>query len=128
MVLTRSSRSLVAFVAAVLLLLCQTALAAQACAHTGAPAQTESAAAPCHGAGGESPAPEKQLPAPTACEAANALPDGAKMPVFALGDLPTMLVAYEQSAVPGTTARGPQTLDAVCHSPPLSILHCRLLN
>ena len=129
MALTRSSRSLVALVTAILLLLCQTAFAAQVCAHTLAPALPEnSAAAPCHEVSGESTTPTQQLPASSVCEAANALPDAAKVPVFALADLPSIVVAYEPFAARAdTTARG-QTVQAVCYSPPLSILHCRFLN
>ena len=127
MVRTRSSRSFVALLTALMLLLCQTAFAAQACAHTVTPAQPESIAMPCHGA----PAGDdtgKQLPASTTCDAATALPDVAKVPVLAVTDLPAVLVAYVETAVPGTPSRGTQRVQAVCHSPPLSILHCRLLN
>ena len=128
MLLTRSSRSLVAFVTAVLLLLCQTAFAAHACANTLPPSSTEnSAAAPCHEAGADSTLPA-QLPAPTVCEAATALPDAAKVPVFALSDLPSIVVAYEPFAADAAPAARQQTVQAVCHSPPLSILHCRFLN
>jgi hypothetical protein len=126
MVLTRSSRSFVALVTAILLLLCQTAFAAQACAQTVTPVQPVGIAAPCH----ESPSDNagKRIPVSTSCEAANALPDSAKMPVLAVTELPTILVAYEPAAVSGTPWHGAQRVEAVCHSPPLSILHCRLLN
>lgn len=125
MVLGRSSRSFVASLTAVLLLLCQTAFAAQACAHTIKSVQPGSIAAPCHESSAENTG--THTPAATSCEATKAVPDAAKVPVLALADLPTMLVAYEQAARPGTLSRV-QYVQAVCHSPPLSILHCRFLN
>jgi hypothetical protein len=125
MVLSRSSRSFVASLTAVLLLLCQTAFAAQACAHAVRDAQPESIAAPCHEAASENTG--NRVPAASSCEATKALPDSAKVPVLDLADLPTMLMAYEQAALPGTPSRI-QYVQAVCHSPPLSILHCRFLN
>ena len=129
MALTRKPRSFVALVTAILLLLCQTAFAAQACAHTLAPAQTESSsAAPCHGMSGDSTTPTQQAPTTTACEAANALPDPAKVPVFALSDLPSIVVAYEPFSARAGATRREQAVQAVCYSPPLSILHCRFLN
>ena len=128
MLLTRSSRSFVATITAVLLLLCQTAFAAQACAHTLASSTPEnSATAPCHEATGDSTAPA-QLPAPTVCEAATALPDAAKVPVLALSDLPSIIVAYEPFASPGGPGARQQSVQAFCQSPPLSVLHCRFLN
>jgi len=126
MVLTRSSRSFVALLTAILLLLCQTAFAAQACAHTVTPAQPAGITAPCHEPAGD--ATGKQVPASTTCDAATALPDAAKVPVLAVTDFPAILVAYEHAAVPGTASRGAQRVRPVCHSPPLSILHCRFLN
>src|SRR5690242_10802728 len=107
MVVRRSSRSFVALLTAVMLLLCQTAFAAQACAHTLTPAQPEGIAAPCHeSAGGDA---GKQAPAAsTNCDAATALPDVAKVPVIAVTDLPAVLVAYAAAAVLGTPSRGAQ--------------------
>ena len=129
MALTRSTRSAVALVTAVLLLLCQIAFAAQACAHTSPPAPAEHpAAAPCHQSPAESGAPAQHVPAPTACEVSKAVPDVAKVPVFALSDLPAIVVVYEQLAMPARPVRGQDTVHAVCYSPPLSILHCRFLN
>jgi hypothetical protein len=129
MALTRASRSLVALVTAILLLLCQTAFAAQACAHAAVPAPAQSpAAAPCHDMSGGSTTPTKQLPTATACEAAKALPDVAKVPVFALHDLPSVLVAYEPFAAQARLGVHAEAAQAVCYSPPLSILHCRFLN
>ena len=126
MVRTRSSRSFVALLTALMLLLCQTAFAAQACAHTLRPAQPEGITAPCHESGGADTG--KQIPATTTCDAATALPDAAKVPVLAVTDLPAILVAYEPATAIGIQSGGAQRVQAVCHSPPLSILHCRFLN
>ena len=109
-----------------MLLLCQTAFAAQACAHNVTPPQAEGIVAPCHeSAGGDT---GKQVPASATCDAATALADVAKVPVLAVTDLPAIPVDYVETAVPGTPSRGAQRVQAVCYSPPLSILHCRLLN
>ena len=129
MALSRSSRSFVTLTTAVLLVLCQTAIAAQVCAHTSLPATTEnSAAAGCHQAPADSNGPAEGPSTPTTCEASNALPDAAKVPVFAVGDLPTILVAYDLFALLSRPAHGHQRVQPICYSPPLSILHCRLLN
>ena len=129
MVLTRSSRSLVALVTAILLLLCQTAFAAQACAHSLAPATTDTASAPCHEMPSNTGTPAKQAPAvASACDVAKAVADPTKLTVFAVTDLPAILLTYYYGAAPAMASLAPQTAQAVCYSPPLSILHCRLLN
>jgi hypothetical protein len=129
MLRTRSTRSLVALITALLLLICQTAFATQACAHSFAPAPADSMSAPCHETSAESGTPEKQAPAAsTGCAVANALTDVAKVPVFALSDLPAVLVTYLPLPAPLRSTRALQTVQAVCYSPPLSILHCRFLN
>jgi hypothetical protein len=130
MVRTRSSRSLVALITALLLLMCQSAFAMQACVHTFVPATVDTISAPCHETSEAPSAPEKQPAAASAsCEVANALPDAAaKVPVFALSDLAAVPVTYLQLPAPPRSARALQTVQAVCYSPPLSILHCRFLN
>lgn len=123
---SRSPRSFVAVLTALLLVLCQTAFAAHACAHTIAPAAPDSNAAPCHEAA--STASPERLPAPGVCEAAKALPDAGKVYVLAITDLPAIPVAYENVAAADARAAPAHAVRAVCHSPPLSILHCRLRN
>ena len=127
MLCRRRSRSTIALVTAILLFVCQTAFAAQACAHAITAAPTESVSAPCHETtdGGGSPA--KQAPASSACEAAKAVPDAAKLPVAAVTELESLPVVYLVLASNGASRRQPAAL-AVCHSPPLSVLHCRFLN
>jgi hypothetical protein len=129
MVRNRSTRSLVAFITALLLLMCQTAFATQACAHYVAPAAADTMSEPCHETSAESGTPEKHAPAAsTTCAVANAVPDAAKVPVIALFDLPAVAVTYLELAAPARSTRELQTVQAVCYSPPLSILHCRFLN
>ena len=129
MIRPRSSRSLVALVTAMLLLMCQTAFAAQACTHVFTSAAADAISAPCHETPSESASPERQAPAAsTSCEVAKVLPDGSKLPVFALSDLDSVAVAYLDAPPALRTSRALQTVQAVCHSPPLSILHCRFLN
>jgi hypothetical protein len=129
MIRNRSSRSLVALVTALLLLMCQTAFAAQACAHSFTPAGADAMTQPCHETTSEAASPQQQAPAASkSCEVANALSDAAKAPVFALADLPAVVIRYIDAPAPERTLRVLQTVQAVCYSPPLSILHCRFLN
>ena len=123
--LSRGSRALVAWLAAVLLVMCQTAFAAQACASDLARSSTTSAAAPCHEAAeADSSVP---LRGASACEATKAVADPAKIPVFGISDMPAVIVAiYEPTAQ--VTSLAPRHVQAVCYSPPLTILHCRFLN
>lgn len=126
--LTRSSRLVIARLVAVVLLLCQTALfAAQACAHV-APA-ADAVAMPCHGDGAAAHEPGKQgPPAQSSCDAPKAVSDAAKVPVVALSDLPAIEVAYRDGYAPVVASYSRQPVLAVCHSPPRTALHCRLLN
>lgn len=129
MALTRSSRSVVAFATAILLLLCQTAFAAQACVYSFAPATADVVSPPCHEIAGDAAAPAKQLPAAaTSCEAAKAVAEPAKVSLIAVTDLPPILLAFAWNAAPAMQSLTSQTPQAVCFSPPLSILHCRLIN
>src|SRR5687767_8853457 len=125
--MTGSRRPTIALVTAILLLLCQTAFAAQACAHGMSAASAESASAPCHETADERGSPAKEAPASSACEAATAVPDTVKLPLVAVTDLPSLPVVYVMRAPHSASQREPASL-AVCHSPPLSLLHCRFLN
>src|SRR5215208_6483019 len=127
MICSRRSRSTIALVTAILLFLCQAAFAAQACAHRMSAASVESASAPCHETADSADPPAKQAPVSSACEAAKAVPDAVKLPVVAVTDFPSLSVVYLMPASDGTSQRDPAAL-AVCHSPPLNLLHCRFLN
>ena len=126
--LPKSVRRAVALITAALLLLCQVAFAAQACANgIGSVGSAPAAQAPCHGVGAED---ASGVPAATpSCEASNALADSAKLPIFDVTDWPAVAIARLIEPYPlANLASAPQAVNAVCHSPPLSILHCRLLN
>jgi hypothetical protein len=69
----------------VLLLLCQVAFAAQACAHSFAPAAT-AMAAPCHEAMGDAGGASDSPGAASVCEAAKAVADGSTFPLANLTD------------------------------------------
>jgi hypothetical protein len=127
MIRHRASRSLIALVTALLLLACQVAFAAEACANSIGRTSENTAAMPCHDAADERGSPAGQAPAVSGCEASKAVADPVKVPVFALADLRAVLVTYLQpiAVAAVTRALAPQ---AVCSSPPLTILHCRLLN
>lgn len=127
--LTRSSRSTVALLTAILLLLCQTAFAANACAHSPAPASADATTnLPCHGADDSGNAPGDEAPgASGGCGVSKALADSAKIPVFASTDLPAVIIAYPLADA-AIVARAPARVSAVCASPPLTILHCRFIN
>ena len=127
--LTRSSRFFIALLTAVLLLVCQTAYAVNACAQAGKPAEAVAATLPCHPPGPEGAEPASNAPGvAAACAVSAALPDQAKVPVFASADLRVALVgdAFAQTAaVPAIAALHRHV---ACASPPLTILHCRFLN
>jgi hypothetical protein len=124
----RSSRSAIALLTALLLLLCQAAFAAQACAHS--PVGIDpAAAAPCHGSSETDHSNVPSSPASTSvCEAGKAVGEATKVPVLALAELPVVAITYTQPQAHTIRSRAPDTIDAVCYSPPLSVLHCRFLN
>ena len=127
MIRSRSSRSLVALVTAVMLLACQIAFAAEACAHSLRSVSDSAAAMPCHDAESDRGSPVDTAPAASVCQASKAVPDNVKVPVFALADLPAVSVTYIKPLAFIVAARA-LPAHVVCSSPPLSILHCRLLN
>jgi hypothetical protein len=129
MTLSRSSRSVVALITAVLLLLCQAALAAQACGHMFVP-QSPAAPVPCHesmdGAGSMQHTPA----AVSDCDAPKAIAAAVKIPVFSVTDFPPLplLLAYQDAEPVVRLSFTPHAVPALCHSPPLNLLHCRFLN
>ena len=129
MYLPRRARSVVALLTGVLLLLCQTAFAAHLCAHSSAPANTAAVTAPCHESVHDANTGAPIVPlAGSACEKGKAVGDAAKVQVYALADLPAVVVTYSQTAAPIFAAGASEAVQTVCYSPPLSILRCRLLN
>jgi len=122
--LTRTNRRGLALLTAVLLLWCQASYAL----HAQAPgaAQAAAAAAPCDhgGTAGDSGQGRKSA---GDCEVANAFVQEVRLPVLAPGEVPTAAAAPLTHCV----SPGPQTATAgmhrSCRSPPLTLLHCRLL-
>jgi hypothetical protein len=127
MKLARPTRSVVALVTAIVLVLCQAVSAAQACAYPAQSARAE--VSPCHE--GHTPdlhgAPE--APAPhSACDTAKAYSESVKIPVLSIADLPVLAVVYGELPRLSLASDATQAAHAVCYSPPLTLLHCRLLN
>ena len=127
MKLSRFSRTIVAIGTAALLLLCQTAALAQACLMAPAPqSKTSAAAMPCHTASDTAGDMSRLPAAPSVCDASKALSEIAKVPVFALADIPVFVIASHDVA-PRLESGIPRAAHAVCSSPPLAVLHCRFL-
>ena len=111
-----------------LLLLCQAAVAAQACAH-GFVSDGPATAAPCHEAKNETGSTGGTPAAVSVCDAPAAAADASKLPIFDITDFPVLAVGRVDIA-PSLrwNSVGLHAVDAVCHSPPLTLLYCRLLN
>jgi hypothetical protein len=123
--LSRNSRVLVAWLTALLLVLCQTAFAAQACASDLASSGTTTAAAPCHEtADTDSNAPAR---AASGCDAPQVVTDPVKIQLLGILDL-RAVSAEELTFSPQIASLATQHVQAVCYSPPFTILHCRFLN
>lgn len=60
------------------------------------------------------------------CEASQGLAEIAKVATFALADIPVLILA-SQDVVPALDSGIPQAVQAVCNSPPFTVLHCRFL-
>jgi hypothetical protein len=125
--LRRSSRSIVALITAVLLLLCQTAFAAQACGHDFVSTNPSTASVPCHEGMDEGGSMPHTPAAASACDAPKAVAEAVKVPVFSITDFPALPIAHE-SVAPVTRLSFTPLVRAACHSPPLTLLHCRFLN
>jgi hypothetical protein len=126
MKLSRTSKAIVALLTAACLLLCQTLAFAQMCGIAPTPGQdAQSIAMPCHMAAVDDGAAQHSA-SPGVCDVSQALPETAKVPVFALADLPVLLVEARDAVAPLQSVL-PQAVQAVCSSRPLTVLHCRLL-
>ena len=129
MTLRHSSRAVIALLTAVLFLLCQTAFAAQACAHAYAAGDSSAeGAAQCHDAERADAAP--RAPATlSSCDAPKAVSGDIKFPVIAIADRPALTVAASDAVRIELATIGVNETQAVCYSPPpLNLLHCRFLN
>ena len=111
-----------------LLLLCQTAFAAQASAHGFTSQVATSVGAPCHEMAGDgSDAPPGPAAAST-CEVSKAVAEAVKVPALSVTDMPVVaLVRYEIADV-RLSSYAQRTIVIACSAPPLNLLHCRFLN
>ena len=123
--ITRTSRRMIAVLTAMLLLLCQAALAARACANYLAPAAK--AAASCHdGMGKADPAAPLPETMPACAPALSA--EGPSLSIVAVTALPALLLAAPAPATPNARERDTPARHARGRPPPLTVLHCRFLN
>jgi hypothetical protein len=127
MSLKRSTRSPLALITALLLLLCQTAFAAQACARSFANAQGDAPPACDESAGHAQDHRKSSSTAADVCPSGKAIGAAAKVEVHSLTELPAITVSYSD-AIAVVTASATPAVPAFCHSPPLTVLHCRFLN
>lgn len=127
MTFSRPTKRLLATIAGALLLLCQTAMAAQACGPAPAVAGEIASSTHCHGAdpqSGDAPGHALQQTCPsdhaTLSFAKLDVPQAADSQAFALHPRPFRAAARDGLIVAALTARA--------EPPPLSILHCCLRN
>jgi hypothetical protein len=127
MIFSRPTRRLLVGIAAAFLLLCQSAMAAQACgvapAIAGEPASSEH----CHGADAQSGgAPDHALH--QACPSHDASLSLAKLDVPQAADLPALALPPQLLRAAVRDALIITAVPARAESPPLAILHCCLRN
>ena len=131
--LSRHRQRGVALLTAVLLLLCQTAFAAAACAHTAAVLASvgEAGALPCHeniAEAATSDSAPNAASAQSACDAPKAVSQLAAFPIIAIGDMPSLLLPKSVLHVVAVHQAAPVHDASPCSSPPFTVLHCRFLN
>jgi len=127
MVLSRPTKRLLAGIAAAFLLLCQTAMAAQACGLTSANAGEHAASEPCHESifgSGEAPRHTQEQGCPSEYASASF----AKLDIPQAADLPALLVQPDRVHTPLLANLNAAAPPARAESPPLTILHCCLRN
>ena len=129
MTLSRSSRSVVAVLAAIVMLLCQAAALAQACVTNQVErSDVTVAVSPCHGASEADSTSGHQPAVPSTCEASQALAQADSVTIYPPADLaPLVVVAVDTASAARGFRSQQQALHNVCSSPPLAILHCRFL-
>ena len=127
MTLSRSARRLLAGIAGGFLLLCQTAMAVQACGLAPAAAGEVAAGEPCHGAdpqSGDAPGHALQQ----SCSSGFTSAGFAKLDVPQVADLPMLVLHPASLPAPAHGEVIAVAIPARAESPPLPILHCCLRN
>jgi hypothetical protein len=127
--LSRSSRSVIALVTAVLLLLCQTAFAAQACGHGFVSDNASAVSAPCYEAMDDSQSVPKDPAALSDCDAPKAIAEAVKVQVLSITDFPALQLARYEPAPVRLAWLAPHAVHAtqrtvLAAGPPKSILFC----
>jgi hypothetical protein len=123
MLMSRLNKRLVATVAGIAFLLCQSAAMAQACLLMSTPAQAAAAEQPCHGEGGQAES-NSQSGGLSGCHFAS--PAAPELPVFSPADLPVFVArAHAADVLPAALLDLPLLK---VEPPPHSILHCCLRN
>ena len=112
-----------------MLLLCQTATAAQAYFMSAAQPDkaAESQVAPCHTTAENGTSDPAQPTTASNCDAAKAIAKPASVPVFPAVDLPPLLIAVYEPAIAVRSFSTFRDAPAICGSPPFTVLHCRFL-
>lgn len=124
MLMSRLSKRVVAAVAGIALLLCQSVAMARACVAMPTPTQAAAAEQPCHGDAGQADS-NSQFGGQSRCSfASSAAPD---LPVFSTASLPVVIArAYTVADAISGSLFDPPLLRV--EPPPHSILHCCLRN
>jgi hypothetical protein len=124
MLMSRLNKRVVAAVAGIAFLLCQSAAMAQACLTMSAPAQATAAEQPCHGAAGQVDS-NSQSGGQSACSfVSSAAPD---LPVFSAAGSPAVIArAYTAADAISASRFDPHLLRV--EPPPHFVLHCCLRN
>jgi hypothetical protein len=125
---TRPLRQLVSGIAAVMMVLCQGAAMAAACAPMAPRTAQGAGAAPCHDAGGAAANDNGGSPCSWQCPASHASSESSKAGAGTAIDLP-LLTAHAVAAPLAPRCAAPhETRLHHAASPPLPIVLCRLLN
>jgi hypothetical protein len=122
----RSEKRTVALIAAVLLLLCQVAFAAQACARY-ATAGAD-AIASCHHSAADADSTEPATVARSSCESPALAAEGVSLPLVAVTAFASVAIAPALAITLPSRERAALATATPCHPPPLTVLHCRFLN
>src|SRR5688572_8842752 len=124
MLMSRLNKRIVAAVAGIAFLLCQSMAIARACVTMPTPAQTTAAEQPCHGGGGQADSNSQSGGQSTCNFASSAAPE---LPVFSTAGLPVVIArAYTAAEAVSASLFDPPLLRV--EPPPHSILHCCLRN
>ena len=124
--LSQSAKRLIACIAGVLVLFCQSVAVANACMLGMEPFAGSSLQQPCHDSG-QQPGQDKQDSSQIQCLSQRAAPADAKVSVPAAVEVTALTVWPDKFLSLGRASSFPKLLTSRAEPPPLNILHCRLL-